>query len=246
MQPIDRVQQRVQSIVVDRVLFVDLPARKRDRRAAGRNERLQRSATQVATIPGTRRGDVATLEQAVSVVLVIGELAGRAFRADRPGIYVGWVGQWPVVVLLATDRIGAVFRQIGRRLERMFVRQVGRVRSDVLAGQQEPVIVRLILCRNCNAVALAIKFLRSILAAQRRVKPGARISQAIRTGGRRCAARRVDRGQRRGVAVARQRVAADGRAALALVGDQRVVTRLEIGDLQAIGATAHTRIGHIA
>src|SRR3546814_17630650 len=66
--------------------------------------------------------DLAALEQPVLVISVIGEAADRALGARRAVAVV----ERAVAVLPAPDRIGVVFGQVRRGLERSEERRVGK------------------------------------------------------------------------------------------------------------------------
>src|SRR3546814_19406731 len=75
--------------------------------------------------------DLAALEQPVLVISVIGEAADRALGARRAVAVV----ERAVAVLPAPDRIGVVFGQVRRGLERVLAPGGGRVRAQELRGQ---------------------------------------------------------------------------------------------------------------
>src|SRR3546814_10111309 len=108
--------------------------------------------------------DLAALEQPVLVISVIGEAADRALGARRAVAVV----ERAVAVLPAPDRIGVVFGQVRRGLERVLAPGVGRVRAQELRGQPGVAVQRFPLRGECDAVALAVEILGAILAAERR------------------------------------------------------------------------------
>src|SRR3546814_5062174 len=109
---------------------MDLAPRQAWLHAAGRQEAVGAAASRGAPA-GAGQGDIAALEQPVLVISVIGEAADRALGARRAVAVV----ERAVAVLPAPDRIGVVFGQVRRGLERVLAPGVGRVRAQELRGQ---------------------------------------------------------------------------------------------------------------
>src|SRR3546814_10773414 len=143
---------------------MDLEPRQALLHAAGRHEAVGAAASRGAPA-GAGPGDIAALEQPVLGISVMGEAADRALGARRAVAVV----ERAVAVLPAPDRIGVVFGQVWRGLERVLAPGVGRVRAEELRGQPGVAVQRFPLRGERDAVALAVEILGAILADRKSV-----------------------------------------------------------------------------
>ena len=200
-----------------------------------------------------RERDVTALEDALVIVLIIGEAADRApgfrcsARRSRRAIDDTGGGE----VRQTAFRVGVVFREIGSRFEDVLAPAFGRVRTQELRGEQRAAVETLPLERARITAAYPVGLLTAELAADRRIACASEIGEAVGAGRRRAVtggadrAGTVSRNRRRkslGIRIGWERIAANRRRGGVQLRGVNAVAGLEVRHLHAVGAGEQARV----